>query len=395
MVRVKKNMLQCIGAVFNRELRRMFTRPIYLYGTVFILSFSAIFLFTLMNEGQPQRIPIGYVDLDESYLSRSAYNQINSTQGVEIVKKYSSYTEARSAMQRGDIYGFIVIPKETYTKALNGEQPTISCYYTEAFYVPGTFAYRNFLTMTTVLKSGIRRSLLRAHGISEVAIQAQLQPIVTQIHGIGNPWISYAIYLIAMIWPGLLSLCIIVLTVFTIGFELKQSTSIEWFNLSGKSIVNSLIGKLLPYFIIYIIIGVSFEVLAYKIVGFPLHGPFGAMLLTISMLTLASFGVGITLIGLFPVLRDALSAASLYSILGFSLCGMTFPVESMIGPMQGFAQMFPIRQYYLIGVKWGILGGGVENCWINLLGLCLFCFLPFMVLLRLKNAIVYQNYPKE
>lgn len=389
-------MLQYIGAVFIRELHRMFTRPIYLYGTVFILAFSAIFLFTLMHDGQPRRVPIGMVDLDESHISRSAYNQINALQGVEIVHKYSSYTEARSAMQKGEIYGFVLIPDGTYVKVTNGERPTISCYYTEAFLVPGTFAYRNFMSITTVLNMGVRREVLRAHGATESTIQPQLQPIITEVHGIGNPWGSYAIYLIAMMWPGLLSLCIIVMTVFTIGFELKSNTAIEWFNCGGKSMFNALIGKLLPYFIIYLITGVAFELLAYRIIGYPLMGPFWAMVLTVNMLVLASFGAGIFFIGLFPVLRDALSGASLYSILGMSMCGMTYPVESMIGPMQGFAQLFPLRQYYLIAVKWGILGGNFGDCWVNMLGFCIFCFVPFIVLGRLKNAVVNQNYyPKE
>ncbi len=391
MVRKSKNMLRCISAVFMRELHRMFARPIYLYGTVFVLAFSAFFLFTLTHEGLPTRIPIGMVDSDNSTLSRSAYNQINAIQGVKIVRNYSSYTQARNAMQKGDIYGFIVIPKDTYIKAIKGEQPTISCYYTEALLIPGTFAYRNFMTMTTVLNMGVKRSLLRAHGISEQTIQPQLQPIITEIHGIGNPWVSYAIYLISMIWPGILSLCIIVMTVFTIGFEIKSKTAIEWYNCAGKSIVNALTGKLLPYFIIYMILGISFEFLAYRIIGYPLMGPFEIMIVNVGMLVLASFGVGIFFLGLFPILRDALSAASLYSILGISMCGLTYPIESMIGPMQGFAQIFPIRQYYLITVKWGILGGGIEDCWINLLALCTFCSISYMVLHRIKNAVINQD----
>lgn len=388
-------MFEHIGAVILRELHRMFERPIYLYGAIFILAFSAIFMFTLMDEGQPHNLPIGMVDEDESYISRTAYNQINSLPGVEVIHKYSSYTEARVAMQEGHIFGFIHIPKETYKKALKGEQPTISCYYTESFYVPGTFVYRNFLTMATVLNMGVRRSLLRAHGTDEVIIQPQIQPIITEVHGIGNPWGSYAIYLISILWPGILSLCIIVMTVFTIGFELKSQTSIEWFKCGGKSFVNALIGKLTPYFIIYLILGVAFEFLAYRIVGFPLMGSFWKMLITITLLILASFAVGIFMIGLLPILRLALSAASLYSILGLSMSGMTYPVESMIGPMQGMAQIFPIRQYYLITVKWGILGGGIENCWINILGLMLFCFLPFTVFNRLKNGLLNQIYPQE
>ncbi len=373
----------------------MFSRPIYLYGTVLVLAFSAIFFLSLLWDGQPTRIPVGFVDLDNSYLSRTTYNQLNSVEGVEVINKYPSYHDARIAMQRGEIYGFMLVQEDTYKKAVNGERPTITCYYTEAFMVPGTFAYKNFLTIANVVNAGVKRSVLRAKGVSEVDLMPQIQPINIDMHGIGNPWASYAIYLISVLWPGILGLCIVVMTVFTIGFELKMRTSKEWINISGGSVINALVGKLLPYFILYMIMGISFEILIYLIIGYPLNGPFWVMLLNVVMLILSSFGVGIFFIGLFPVLRDALSAASLYSVLALSMSGMTFPVESMVVPIQGIAQLFPLRQYYLIYAKWGVLGSGIQDCWINILGVCLFFFLPFMVLLRLKKALIYQNYPTK
>lgn len=222
-----------------------------------------------------------------------------------------------------------------------------------------------------------------------------LQPITIDTHSICNPWTSYSIYLISIIWPGILSLCIIVMTVFTIGFELKQKTTPDLLEKAGGSIVNALIGKLLPYFLIYLLMGLSFVILAYKIFGFPLLGPAWVMIINITMLILASHAVGLFFIGLFPVLRDALSAASLYSVVALSMCGMTFPVEMMIPPMQGFAQLFPLRQYYLIYVKWAMLDSGVGNVWVNMLGMCIFFFLPFLILKRLKEAMVNLNYPTK
>ena len=391
----RTNMLNCILKVFRREDKIMRSRPIYLYGTILVLAFSAVFLLTLMREGLPQKVPVGVVDLDNSYISRSAIKQIDALQGIKIVKSFSSFKEAREAMQRGEIYGFIEFPDGIYRDAVNGLHPTLPCYYTEAYMVPGTLAYKNFLTMANVLNAGVRRATLRAKGVDEQMIMAQLQPITIDTHSICNPYISYAIYLISILWPGILSLCIIVMTVFTIGFELKMKTTPELLETAGGSIINALIGKLLPYFIIYTILGVSFEVLAYKILGYPLMGPFWVMILTVILLVLSSHAVGIFFIGLFPVLRDALSAASLYSVLGISMSGMTFPVEMMIPPMQGFAQIFPIRQYYLIYVKWAMLDSGVGECWFNILGMCIFLLLPFLVLTRLNSAMVKLNYPTK
>ena len=389
------NMLGCILNVMLRERDIMSSRPIYLYGTVLVLAFCAIFFVSLMYQGLPQRVPVGVVDNDDSYLSRTAIKQIEAMQGIEIAKRYNSYHEARLDMQRGKIYGFIEFPQDLYVNTVNGLRPTVPVYYTEAYMIPGTLAYRNFLQIANVLNAGVRRTTMRAKGVPEADIMPSLQPITIDTHSICNPWTSYSIYLISIIWPGILSLCIIVMTVFTIGFELKQKTTPYLLEKAGGSIVNALIGKLLPYFLIYLLMGLSFVILAYKIFGFPLLGPAWVMIINITMLILASHAVGLFFIGLFPVLRDALSAASLYSVVALSMCGMTFPVEMMIPPMQGFAQLFPLRQYYLIYVKWAMLDSGVGNVWVNMLGMCIFFFLPFLILKRLKEAMVNLNYPTK
>ena len=388
-------MFNCILNVFLREKDIMFSRPIYLYGTILVLAFCAIFFVSLMYQGRPQRVPVGVVDKDNSYLSRNAIKQMEALQGIEIAHRYGSYHDARLAMQRGEIYGFIEFPEDLYVKTVNGLRPTIPVYYTEAYMIPGTLAYKSFLQIANVLNAGVKRTTMRARGVPEADIMPQLQPITIDSHSIGNPWTSYAIYLISIIWPGILSLCIIVMTVFSIGYELKQKTTPELLEKAGGSIINALIGKLLPYFLIYLLMGLSFVVLAYKVFNFPLLGPAWVMVINIIMLILASHAVGLFFIGLFPVLRDALSAASLYSILALSMCGMTYPVEMMISPMQGFAQLFPLRQYYLIYVKWALLDSGIHDVWINMLGMCVFFFLPFLILGRLKDAMVKLNYPTK
>ena len=126
------NMLGCILNVMLRERDIMSSRPIYLYGTVLVLAFCAIFFVSLMYQGLPQRVPVGVVDNDDSYLSRTAIKQIEAMQGIEIAKRYNSYHEARLDMQRGKIYGFIEFPQDLYVNTVNGLRPTVPVYYTEA-----------------------------------------------------------------------------------------------------------------------------------------------------------------------------------------------------------------------------------------------------------------------
>lgn len=386
-------MFKSIKEVLHREWRQMFSRPIYLFGTVLTLAFCAIFFFSLFSEGIPNELPIGIVDHDNSYASRIFRRNLDAEQGVKVIKTYSEYTAARKALQEGEIYGFVEIPKNIYKDIVNGERPKIGIYCEKGLMVPGTLVYKNFLYIGTVLDVGVRREFMKMRGYPKDFMMARLQPIRLDFNLIKNPWTNYGIYLTTILWPGLMELCIILMTVFSIGFELKMKTSREWLKESNGSIFNALVGKLLPYTFMYVLMGIAFELLACRIIGYPIASPIWVMFLNITLLVFASEAIGIFMIGLFPVLRDALSFAALYSILALSVAGMSFPVEYMLGVIQGWSVMFPLRQFFLIYVKEGIFAAGFNAIWLNLVGMMLFCLLPFTVLRRLKRALIFQNYP--
>lgn len=376
-----------------RELKQMFSRPIYLFGTVLTLAFCAVFFFTLFGEGLPMSIPIGVVDNDNSSFTREVVRNLNSEPGITVAKRFSEYSEARKSLQRGETFGFVYFPDRTYGDIINGRRPKMGVYYSEAMLVPGTLSYKYMLTMANMVNGAVKRETLRAHGVSEKDITPILQPITLDFHYFGNPWSNYGIYLISIIWPAIMELCILLMTVFSIGYELKTKTSRIWLHTGKGSMAICLFGKLLPYTVIYIIMGIAFELLAYRIVGFPMQGPIWVMFLNVIVLVLSSQAIGIFMIGLFPVLRDAVSFASLYGILAASMAGMSYPIEFMISPLQGWSLMFPLRQYFLIYVKAGVFGAGFGACWQNVVGMMSFMILPYFVIIRLKKALIHQNYP--
>ena len=86
----------------------------------------------------------------------------------------------------------------------------------------------------------------QAKGYTEAQIMGQLQPIVIDTHPIGNPWLNYSVYLNNTVLPGIIQLMVFLVTVFSIGTEIKYSTSRKWLDMGGSSIAVSLLGKLLP-----------------------------------------------------------------------------------------------------------------------------------------------------
>ena len=103
--------------------------------------------------------------------------------------------------------------------------------------------------------------------------------------------------------------------------------------------------------------------------------------------------LGITLIGLLPTLRDALSIGALYSMLGFSLSGFTYPQMSMLAPVKALSYLEPLRHYYLIYVNEALMAAPVENSIPYMLALNAFLVAALCVAPRLHRALVYWNYP--
>lgn len=104
------------------------------------------------------------------------------------------------------------------------------------------------------------------------------------------------------------------------------------------------------------------------------------MLLSGLLLVLASQAVGLFFFGLFGTLRLALSAASLWGVLSFSISGFTFPVMAMHPTLQALSVLFPLRHYFLLYANLALNGYPLIYAWHAVVALLIFMLLPFFVL---------------
>ena len=179
----------------------------------------------------------------------------------------------------------------------------------------------------------------------------QLQPVPTAVHELGNPWISYSVYLNNTFIPGMLQIMILLTTVFSIGTEIKHGTSREWLARSHNSVVLAITGKLLPQTVLFFI-----------------------------MMSIA------------PSLRIGLSIAALFGIISISITGFSFPVPAMYPPFQLLSNIFPLRHYFLIYADQALNGIPLYYSRMHYLYLFLFAIASLPLLKRLKTALQNQVY---
>lgn len=378
--------------IARRELRRMASKPIYWFCMIAAPLFCFVFFTSLMAEGLPTDMPLGLVDNDNTTTSRSLARNLDAFEMTSIKEQYANVTEAREAVQRGDIYGFYYIPKGTTRKAKRQELPVVSFYTNYSYLVAGSLLYRDMRTMSELASGAASRTVLYAKGATERQAMAFLQPIVIDSHAINNPWLNYNVYLSNVILPGLLMLFIFMVTVFSIGTEVKYNTMHDWLIMARGSMFHALAGKLLPQTLIFFLIGIAFAIGLYGVLHFPCHCGLPTMLLVMFLGIIGAQGLGVFMFAMLPTLRMGLSFASLWGVISFSICGMSYPVMAMHPTLQGLSLLFPLRHYFLLYVNCALDGYPLMNAAPYVVGLLLFALLPLLLLRRLKKMLLVVPY---
>lgn len=378
--------------VIKRECRRLVSRPLYLFCMVIAPLFCYLFFTTLLDSGLPTNMPVGVVDQDMSTISRSLTRNLDAFGQTAVVAHYPSIREARTAMQRGEIYGFYYIPQGTSSEVQAQRQPKLSFYTNNTLLVAGSLLFKDMKMMSELAAGSAARTTLYAKGATEDQAMGFLQPIVIDAHPLNNPWLNYSVYLCNTFAPGVLMLLIFMVTVYSIGVEIKDRTAREWLSMGNDSIWISLAGKLLPHTAVFFLMGMLYNAYLYGFLHFPCNSGIFPMLLATLCLILASQSMGILMIGILPTLRLGLSFASLWGVLSFSMCGLSFPIMGMHPTLQALANLFPLRHYFLIYVDQALNGYPMIYSWTNYVALLIFMTLPFLISRRLKEALVYYKY---
>lgn len=376
----------------RRELKMYSHRPLFLFCMIIAPLFCLIYLTSLMSEGLPTKLPAAMVDEDNTHITHTITRILGSMEEVKIVHHYRSFGEARKAMQRGEIYGFFYLPKNTTAKALASRQPRISFYTNECYYVPGNLLMRDMRYASELTGLALTREKLYAHGLTERQAMGVIQPIKIETHPLNNPYLDYSVYLNNMLIPGIFILLVMLSAAYTIGIEWKRNTQLLLYRLSGESPFTAIFGKLLPQTLVFWLIATLYAVYFYRYLQFPCNSGIMSMILIGMLTVLGAQGLATFIFGVCGQMRLSMCLCSLWGILSFSLAGFTFPVTAMDGVLQKLSVVFPLRHYYLLYVNQALNGYSIVYAWRSLLAMAVFALLPVLTLRHYRSLFLNHKY---
>ena len=231
-----------------------------------------------------------------------------------------------------------------------------------------------------------------ALGLPENEIMPMIEPTTLQAHPIYNPDLDYSIYLTQPFFFIIFQVLILLVTVYSVGAEMKFGTAEEWLTEANGSIVTAIFGKLLPYTVMFILVSIFANAIFFGVMNIPYTNNFIGINLVSIVFVLATQGFGLFIFALFPAMSIIISIASMVGSLGATLSGVTFPLPSMYLFFYYASYAFPIR-YYIESIQTMLYTEGtILYVWPQVSVLIFFLALPITILRHLKTTIFNHKY---
>ncbi|MCS3197011.1 ABC transporter permease [Bacteroides thetaiotaomicron] len=381
-------------SVLLREWRRMTSRRLYLGVCIILPLFTLFFMATIFGNGQMENIPIGIVDQDNTASSRAIARNISAVPTFKVTRHFVNEEAARKAVQKKEIYGYLSIPPKFEQDAISGKNATLSYYYHYALLSVGGELMAAFETsLAPVSLSPIVMQAV-ALGVEQDKITTFLLPVQASNHPIYNPSLDYSVYLSQPFFFVLFQVLILLITVYAVGIEIKFRTADEWLFVAKGNMVTAVLGKLLPYTIIFILIGCLANYVMFGILHIPFQGSWLLMNMLTALFVVATQALGLFLFSLFPAISLIISIVSMVGSLGATLSGVTFPVTNMYPLVRDASYLFPVRHFTEMMQNMLYEGSGFIHLWPSVVILCIFPLLALVLLPHLKRAIESHKYEK-
>lgn len=365
-------------SVLLREWRRMTSRRLYFGVCIILPLFTLFFMATIFGNGQMENIPIGIVDQDNTASSRAIARNISAVPTFKVTKHFVNEEAARKAVQKKEIYGYLSIPPRFEQDAISGKNATLSYYYHYALLSVGGELMAAFETsLAPVSLSPIVMQAV-ALGVEQDKITTFLLPVQASNHPIYNPSLDYSVYLSQPFFFVLFQVLILLITVYAVGIEIKFRTADEWLSVAKGNMVTAVLGKLLPYTIIFILIGWLANYVMFGILHIPFQGSWVLMNMLTALFVVATQALGLFLFSLFPAISLIISIVSMVGSLGATLSGVTFPVPNMYPLVRDASYLFPVRAFHGNDAKYALRGEwfysplaiGCDTMYLSVAGFC-------------------------
>jgi ABC-2 type transport system permease protein len=374
--------------VMNREMKRIAGKWSLIMVTIIGPLLAFLLIMSIFSANVPRNLPVAVVDIDHTSLSRTISRMTDATSIAAIDKSFMNLTEAQDAMERGKVDAILYIPEYTERDILKGGSSKIVLYINNSNVVKGGLLGSGIRKALSTVSAGIKLKKQLQQGRNQNQAMARIIPVQINPVLLFNPYISYSYFLTLGLMPVILIVFTLLGSIHAIGTELLKGTGPHWLEMAEGNIGVALLGKLIPYTLIFSIIAMMMNLILFHNLGLPLNGKLHIIFLSEFILILSYQFLAIFLLGLTRNLRLSLSLGSAYCMLALTFSGLTFPAFGMPALGQALAKIFPFTYWLQIFMGQTLRGEPEANAIIPMFTMFAFIALGMLFIPRLKYLLL-------
>lgn len=338
----------------------------FIYGSIYI------------NKGE-SKIKLAVVDADGTNISRFFVEQMNLTPMIDVISA-SDINDAKEKLYNGNVEGYLFIENGLEKKLLSLKQADISLAVNASRFLPSSDIMNTLTKISLTIGAGVRKTYFNKQGMSNTESLQMTNPINFDYRPLFNEGINYGSFLL----PGLLA--IILQQTLLIGLCASMTTEREknklghLIRISDNNITKALIGKGTFYFFTFMIFGLFFVIVNFRVLGISVRGSYFSLAVLTALFLIAIIPLAM-LIGSF--FKKGLIA---FQVMGFSsypiflVTGYSLPSQSLPLMIQWLASILPTTPFLKTYLSILQAGGRLKDNIPHLLHLVILAGLFFLCL---------------
>ena len=292
---------------------------------------------------------------------------------------------------QGKAYAFVLLPRSLERDAKRGSAPHVVGYYNAQWLLPGSLIFRDLTAVVGTVSAALDIRARQLRGEMYAAARAHLEPIWVDAHALFNPQLNYLYFLLTTLLPTMLQIFVLLVAVHSIGVELKEGTAGAWLETAGHSVWRALAGKLLPYTVHFLILGLFMTSLLFRYLGVPERGSILVLGIGTILFILAYQVMGVVLVACTANLRLATSLSAFYAGAAFAFTGVTFPTMAMPIMGKAWGELLPLTHYLRLIIQQAIQGAPYSASAEALLALFAFVLLAPLLSIRRMGRLLRDD----
>jgi ABC-2 type transport system permease protein len=337
-------------SVALREVRWIWHDRVALFLVVGVPLIAFAVLSLTFSNAVVRDLHVDVVDRDVTETSLNFVQALNAAPGVAVMRRSTDLNGAMHAVRSGEVIAAVYLPRDLERDIFAGKRPQVVVFYNKQYFTPGNIA-------SSALASAISAAIADLPRVPGPAGYAP-GPLVVEQYVLTNHALNYAQFLLRAILPTVLHIVIAISAGYAVGSEFGSRSLGEWMEAAGGRPLTALVGKLAPYFGIFVLLMVVDAVTIHGAYQLPFLGSSVLLGASSCLLIVAYLSLGALLQLLVRDLAFGLSLTGIFCSPAFGFAGVGFPILGMSGFARAWGDMMPLRWH--LQVLFDQAAGGVS-----------------------------------